>query len=96
MAQVALAWVLHNPAVCAPIVGATRSHHLPEAIAALELKLTGDEIAMLEKPYSNHGPSWYEPAQRPRSAINPQGASPVVDNIEDSPALDLRRSHQGP
>ena len=59
MAQVALAWVLHNPAVCAPIVGATRSHHLPEAIAALELKLTGDEIAMLEKPYSNHGPSWY-------------------------------------
>ena len=41
MAQVALAWVLHNPAVSAPIVGATKPHHLPEAIAALELKLTG-------------------------------------------------------
>ena len=33
MAQVTLAWVLHNPAVCAPIVGATRPHHLPEALA---------------------------------------------------------------
>jgi aryl-alcohol dehydrogenase-like predicted oxidoreductase len=59
MAQVALAWVLRNPAVCAPIVGATRPHHLPEAVAALELKLTDDEAAALEKPYSNHGPSWY-------------------------------------
>jgi len=59
MAQVALAWVLRNPAVSAPIVGATRPHHLPEAIAALELKLTDDEVAMLEKPYTNHGPSWY-------------------------------------
>jgi hypothetical protein len=55
MAQVALAWVLHNPAVCAPIVGATRSHHLPEAIAALELKLTGDEIAVLESPTATTG-----------------------------------------
>ena len=59
MAQVALAWVLRNPAVSAPIVGATKPHHLPEATAALELKLTSDEVAMLEKPYSNHGPSWY-------------------------------------
>ena len=59
MAQVALAWVLRNPAVSAPIVGATKPHHLAEATAALELKLTGDEVAMLEKPYSNHGPSWY-------------------------------------
>jgi aryl-alcohol dehydrogenase-like predicted oxidoreductase len=51
--------VLHHPAVTAPIVGATKPHHLPEAIAALELKLAGDEVAMLEKPYRNHGPSWY-------------------------------------
>jgi 1-deoxyxylulose-5-phosphate synthase len=50
---------LNNPAVCAPIVGATKPHHLPEAIAALELELTDDEAAFLEKPYSNHGPSWY-------------------------------------
>src|SRR5690242_4332282 len=59
MAQVALAWVLRHPAVSAPIVGATKPHHLPEATAALELKLTDDEAAALEKPYSNHGPSWY-------------------------------------
>ena len=59
MAQVALAWVLRHPAVSAPIVGATKPHHLPEAVAALELKLTDDEAAALEKPYSNHGPSWY-------------------------------------
>jgi aryl-alcohol dehydrogenase-like predicted oxidoreductase len=48
MAQVALAWVLRNPAIYAPIAGATRPHHLPETVAALELKLTGDEAAMLE------------------------------------------------
>jgi 1-deoxyxylulose-5-phosphate synthase len=59
MAQVALAWVLRHPAVSAPIVGATKPHHLPEAVAALELKLTDDEAAALEKPYSHHGPSWY-------------------------------------
>jgi 1-deoxyxylulose-5-phosphate synthase len=59
MAEVALAWVLRNPAVSAPIVGATKPHHLPEGIAALELGLTDDEVATLEKPYSNHGPSWY-------------------------------------
>src|SRR6266567_137414 len=45
MAQVALAWVLRNPAVSAPIIGATRPHHLPEAVAALELKLTDDEAS---------------------------------------------------
>jgi aryl-alcohol dehydrogenase-like predicted oxidoreductase len=38
---------------------ATRPHYLPEAVAALDLALTGDEAAALEKPYSNHGPSWY-------------------------------------
>ena len=59
MAQIALAWVLRHPAVSAPIVGATRPHHLPEAVAALELTLTGDEAAALEEPYTNHGPSWY-------------------------------------
>jgi 1-deoxyxylulose-5-phosphate synthase len=59
MAQVALAWVLNNPVVSAPIVGATKSHHLPEAIAALELHLTDDEIRSLEEPYTPHGPAWY-------------------------------------
>jgi len=59
MAQIALAWVLRNPAVSAPIVGATKPHHLPEAVAALELHLTDDEAAALEEPYREHGPSWY-------------------------------------
>ena len=44
MAQVALAWVLKNPVVSAPIVGATKPHHLPDSIAALDLHLTDDEI----------------------------------------------------
>ncbi len=59
MAQIALAWVLHNSAVSAPIVGATKLHHLPEAVAALDLELTEDEITTLEEPYTEHGPSWY-------------------------------------
>ncbi len=59
MAQVALAWVLRNPAVSAPIIGATKPHHLPEATAALDLYLTGNEAAALERPYTSHGPSWY-------------------------------------
>jgi aryl-alcohol dehydrogenase-like predicted oxidoreductase len=59
MAQVALAWVLANPAVSAPIVGATKAHHLPEAVAALDLQLTADEVRVLEAPYTQHGPAWF-------------------------------------
>jgi aryl-alcohol dehydrogenase-like predicted oxidoreductase len=59
MAQVALAWVLTNPIVSAPIVGATKPHHLSEAVEALELTLTEDEITALEEPYINSGPSWF-------------------------------------
>ena len=59
MAQVALAWVLTNPIVSAPIVGATKPHHLTEAVAALELQLTEDEIQTLEEPYTPHGRSWF-------------------------------------
>ena len=71
MAQVALAWVLRNPAVSAPIVGATRRHHLPEAVAALELELTGDEAAAVEKPYSNHGPSCTDQRSSVATAVAP-------------------------
>jgi len=49
--QVALAWVLKSPAITAPIVGASKAHHLDDAIAALSLKLTADEVKALEKPY---------------------------------------------
>ncbi len=51
-AQVALAWVLSKPVVTAPIIGATKPHHLDDAIAAVDLQLTADEIAALEKPYT--------------------------------------------
>ena len=44
MAQVALAWVLSKPVVSCPIVGATKPHHLQDAVAALDLRLTDDEI----------------------------------------------------
>jgi aryl-alcohol dehydrogenase-like predicted oxidoreductase len=59
MAQVALAWVLRNPLVSAPIVGATKPHHLSEAVAALDLHLTDEETQELERPYEQSGPSWY-------------------------------------
>jgi aryl-alcohol dehydrogenase-like predicted oxidoreductase len=49
--QVALAWVLRNPAVTAPIIGASKSHHLADALAALSLRLTDDEMKALEAPY---------------------------------------------
>jgi aryl-alcohol dehydrogenase (NADP+) len=53
-AQVAMAWVASRPGVDAPIVGATKVHHLEEAVAALDLELTDDEIAALEEPYRPH------------------------------------------
>jgi len=53
-AQVALAWLLGKPGVTAPIVGATKPDHLPDAAAALSLHLTQDEIASLEEPYTPH------------------------------------------
>ena len=59
MAQVALAWVPNSPFVSAPIVGATKPHHLPEAVAALDLHLTDDETRSLEEPYTHHGPAWF-------------------------------------
>jgi aryl-alcohol dehydrogenase-like predicted oxidoreductase len=54
MAQVALAWVAQQPAVTAPIVGATKPHHLDDAVAAVALKLTPDEFTSLEEPYIPH------------------------------------------
>ncbi|MDX6203701.1 MAG: 1-deoxyxylulose-5-phosphate synthase, partial [Frankiales bacterium] len=53
-AQVALAWLAQNPTVTAPIVGATKPHHLDDAVAALSLQLTPEEIAVLEEPYVPH------------------------------------------
>jgi aryl-alcohol dehydrogenase-like predicted oxidoreductase len=53
-AQVALAWLLAKPGVTAPIVGATKKRHLKDALAAEELTLSEEEIALLEKPYVAH------------------------------------------
>ena len=53
-AQIALAWVLHQSAITAPIIGATKTAHLDDAVAALSLKLTTDEVARLEAPYIPH------------------------------------------
>jgi len=54
-AQVACAWVLQAPGVTAPIIGATKPHHLKELITAVDLKLGDDDVAALEKPYRPHG-----------------------------------------
>jgi 1-deoxyxylulose-5-phosphate synthase len=53
-AQIALAWLLHKPAVTAPIVGATKVEHLEDALAAEQLTLSDEEIARLEEPYAPH------------------------------------------
>jgi aryl-alcohol dehydrogenase (NADP+) len=53
-AQVALAWLLSKPEVTAPIVGASKPQHLDDAVAALALELTPEEIAVLEEPYVPH------------------------------------------
>ena len=59
-AQTALAWLLHKPAVTAPIVGATKAHHLEDAIAALSVKLSVAEIKALEEPYIPHAVAGFE------------------------------------
>jgi aryl-alcohol dehydrogenase-like predicted oxidoreductase len=53
-AQVALAWLLHKPGVTSPIVGATKMSHLEDAVAALSVKLSPQEIESLEEPYVPH------------------------------------------
>ena len=54
MAQVALAWMLSKQAVTSPIIGATKPHHLEDAIAALSVQLTSAEIQYLEEAYNPH------------------------------------------
>ncbi|MFD8386108.1 aldo/keto reductase [Streptomyces sp. NPDC059679] len=59
MATVAMAWVLNNPVVSAPIVGATKPHHLADAVAALDVELTDDEVTALEKHYTPRQPTYF-------------------------------------
>jgi 1-deoxyxylulose-5-phosphate synthase len=53
-AQVALSWLLHQPAVTAPIVGASKPGHIADAVAAVEIELSDDELAQLEAAYTPH------------------------------------------
>jgi len=59
-ARVALAWLLGRPGVTAPIVGATKPEHVDDAVAAVEVALTADEIVRLEEPYVPHAVSGHE------------------------------------
>ena len=59
-AQVALAWLLSQPGVTSPIIGATKMAHLETAFASLDIELSKDDIAALETPYQPHGVRGYE------------------------------------
>ena len=59
-AQVALAWLLHKPVVTAPIVGASKPQHLEDAVAALTLDLSAEDIAALEEPYVPHAVAGFQ------------------------------------
>jgi aryl-alcohol dehydrogenase-like predicted oxidoreductase len=59
MAQIALAWVLRSPVVSAPIVGATKTQHLADAAAALDVTLSDDEVRALEEHYTPRQPTGY-------------------------------------
>jgi aryl-alcohol dehydrogenase-like predicted oxidoreductase len=58
-AQIALAWLLGRPSVTAPIIGATKPGHLDDALAAVHLRLTADEVHILEAPYLPREPFGY-------------------------------------
>jgi aryl-alcohol dehydrogenase-like predicted oxidoreductase len=59
-AQIALAWLLSKPVITAPIIGATKLHHLDDAIAAVNVKLSDKEIAILEEAYIPHAVVGFE------------------------------------
>jgi aryl-alcohol dehydrogenase (NADP+) len=64
--QIALAWILQAPGVSAPIVGATKLHHLKQIFNAVEIKLSAEEVAELEKPYRPHPIIGHEQARPAR------------------------------
>ena len=54
MAAIALAWLLSKPVITSPIIGATQMNHLEDAVAAVSIKLTSEEIQRLEEIYIPH------------------------------------------
>ncbi len=59
-AQIALAWLLHKPGRVAPIIGASKAHHLDDALASVQVKLSAEEIARLEEHYIPHAIAGHE------------------------------------
>lgn len=59
MAQIALAWILRNPVVASPIIGATDPRHLTDAASALEVVLSDDEVSALEEHYTPRRPTGF-------------------------------------
>jgi aryl-alcohol dehydrogenase-like predicted oxidoreductase len=57
--QIALAWVLQQSVITAPIIGAAKPHHLDDAVAALTLKLSAEETGFLEELYVSHAVAGY-------------------------------------
>ena len=70
MASVALAWHFTKPTVAAPIIGASKPHHIDEAVAALEIDLTDEEIAALEGPYRPKAPTGMGMAMPPMNQVS--------------------------
>jgi aryl-alcohol dehydrogenase (NADP+) len=60
-AQIALAWVLNKPDITSPIIGATKLQYLDDAIGAVDIKLTEDEMKRLEEPYEPHPTLGFDP-----------------------------------
>ena len=58
-AQVALAWLASRPVVTAPIIGATKPHHISDAVAAVDVVLTDDEVQQLQAAYAPHHPTGF-------------------------------------
>lgn len=69
MASVALAWHFTKPAVAAPIIGASKQHHIEAAVAALDIELTDDEVAVLEAAYRPKFPTGMNMALPPMSTV---------------------------
>lgn len=73
LAQLSLAWLLHQPGVVAPIVGATQPRHVEDALAATEVRLSHQERSWLEEPYRPRGVAgWVRGSDVPRQHLDPE------------------------
>ena len=70
MSRVALAWLLSKPGVVAPVVGITKPHHLADALAGMDLRLSHQDLSELEAPYVPHAFNWIAEPTQPASSPN--------------------------